>query len=127
MKTILVPTDFSEQANNALDLAVQIARKSNANILVVNVIEGLRDFSFNTMGEVENDMGEEVFIIKKLIDQVKIRLSQIVKDERYSDVKIESAVEMGNAFESISKVIADRHADLLVMGTKGTSGLVEVL
>lgn len=127
MKTILVPTDFSEQANNALDLAVQIARKSDANILVVNVIEGLRDFSFNTMGELENDMGEEVFIIKKLIDQVKIRLSQIAKDERYSDVKIETAVEMGNAFESISKVIADRHADLLVMGTKGTSGLEEVL
>ncbi len=97
MKTILVPTDFSEQANNALDLAVQIARKSDANILVVNVIEGLRDFSFNTMGELENDMGEEVFIIKKLIDQVKIRLSQIAKDERYSDVKIETAVEMGNA------------------------------
>ncbi len=127
MKTILVPTDFSKQANNALDLAVQIARKSNANILVVNIIEGLRDFSFNTMGELENDMGEEVFIIKKLIDQVKIRLSQIVKDERYSDVKIETAVEMGNAFESISKVIADRQADLLVMGTKGTSGLEEVL
>lgn len=127
MKTILVPTDFSAQANNALNLAVQIARKSDAKILVVNVIEGLRDFSFNTMGEVENDMGEEVFIIKKLIDQVKLRLSQIVKDERYSDIKIESSVEMGNAFESISKVIADHDADLLVMGTKGTSGLEEVL
>lgn len=127
MNTILVPTDFSAQANNALDLAVQIARKSNAKILVVNVIEGLRDFSFNTMGEAENDMGEEVFIIKKLIDQVKLRLSQIVEDERYTDITIESAVEMGNAFESISKVIADHDADLLVMGTKGSSGLEEVL
>lgn len=127
MNTILVPTDFSAHANNALDLAVQIARKSGAKILVINVIEGLREFSFNTMGEAESDMGEEVFIVRKLIDQVKLRLSEIVNSEGFADVSIESAVEMGNAFESISKVIADHDADLLVMGTKGTSGLEEVL
>ncbi len=127
MNTILVPTDFSSQANNALDLAVQIARKSGAKIMVINVIEGLRDFSFNTMGEAESDMGEEVFIVKKLIEQVKLRLSEVVNEEKYADVSIESAVEMGNAFESISKIIADHEADLLVMGTKGMSGLEEVL
>lgn len=127
MKTILVPTDFSAHADNALDLAVQIARKSEAKILVINVIEGLRDFSFNTMGEAEGSVGEEAFIVQKLIDQVKLRLAEIVNNDDYSDVSIESSVEMGNAFESISKVIADHDADLLVMGTKGTSGIEEVL
>lgn len=127
MKTILVPTDFSEQADNALDLAAQIARKSGAKILVINVIEGIRNFSFNTMGETESIMGEEVFIVKKLIDQVKVRLGNLVLLDAYADIDISTEVEMGSPFENISKIIAHHDADLLVMGTKGIGGLDEVL
>lgn len=39
MKTILVPTDFSDQATYALDLAYDIAKKSGAAIKVLNVVE----------------------------------------------------------------------------------------
>lgn len=127
MKTILVPTDFSEHANNALDLAVQIAKKNDAKIHVVNVIEGIRNFSFNTMGEAESVMGEEAFIVQKLIDQVKERLARLIEKDEYESVAIETEVEMGSAYESISKVIAKHEADLLVMGTRGMSGLEEVL
>ncbi len=127
MKTILVPTDFSDQANNALDLAVQIAKRCNAKIHVVNVIEGIRDFSFDTMGEGSSAMGEEAFIIKKLIEQVKQRLAELTSKEDFNGVSIETEVEMGSAYESISKVIARHDADLLVMGTRGMSGLDEVL
>ena len=127
MKTILVPTDFSEHAKNALDLAAQIARKSGAKILVVNVIEGIRNFSFNTMGESESVMGEEAFIVRKLIDQVKERLGNLVQDDAYEGLEIATEVDMGSPYESISKVIGHHDADLLVMGTKGIGGLDEVL
>lgn len=127
MKTILVPTDFSEQADNALDLAAQIARKSGAKILVINVIEGIRNFSFNTIGESESIMGEEAFIVRKLIDQVKERLGNLVLNDAFEGLDISTEVEMGSPYESISKVIAQHDADLLVMGTKGVGGLDEVL
>jgi nucleotide-binding universal stress UspA family protein len=39
VKKILVPTDYSEQANYALDFAYQIARKSEAEIYLLNVID----------------------------------------------------------------------------------------
>lgn len=39
MKKILVPTDFSEQAGFALDLALGIARKNDAEIILLNVLD----------------------------------------------------------------------------------------
>ena len=39
MKAILVPTDFTEYADAALDFAIQLSKKSNANIKLLHVIE----------------------------------------------------------------------------------------
>ena len=127
MKNILVPTDFSEMANDALDLAVQIARKSGAKILLLNVIEGVHNYSFNTMGELENSLGEDEFIIKKLIDQTQKNLETFSKQHQYDGVEFSTMIEMGGAYASISKVIAENNTDLIVMGTKGASGIEEVL
>lgn len=127
MKTIIVPTDFSEQAGYALDLAVQIARRSSAKILLLNVIEGMRSFSFNTMGEAESATGEEAFIIKKLIEQTRENLYDVKTKPEYADVEIESLVEMGNPYQSIGSVVGEHNAELIVMGTKGASGVDEVM
>lgn len=127
MKTILVPTDFSDQANNAVKLAAEIAKKSDAKVILLNVIEGTRSFSFNTMGEVTGPTGEEEFYVKKLIDVQKERLERASNNDVLSGLDVETALELGNPYEGISNVIADRAADLLVMGTKGASGLDEVL
>lgn len=127
MKTIIVPTDFSEQAGYALDMAVQIARRSSAKILLLNVIEGMRSFSFNTMGEAETATGEEAFIIKRLIEQTRENLYDLKAKKEYEGIVIESLIEMGSPYQGIGSAVADHNADLIVMGTKGASGLDEVL
>ena len=45
MKTILVPTDFSPNANKASDFAVQIAKPASAKIIVVHACD-LPDLTF---------------------------------------------------------------------------------
>ena len=47
MKRILVPTDFSEQAGYAMDLACQIAHKTKSELIALHVLDhtGLFDFS----------------------------------------------------------------------------------
>ena len=39
MKRILIPTDFSEQAENALKVAAQMAKKNGSEIYVLNSLE----------------------------------------------------------------------------------------
>ena len=127
MKTILVPTDFSEQANNAVKLAAEIAKKAKAKVVLVNVIEAARDFSFNTMGEASEPVGEEAFFLNKLIEIQKSHLQKAAKSPSLQGLTVETVLEMGNPYQGISNVIAERHADLVVMGTKGSDGLDEIL
>ncbi|MEC7754898.1 MULTISPECIES: universal stress protein [Roseivirga] len=127
MKTILVPTDFSEQATNATKLAAEMARHSKARIVLLNVIEGTRSFAFNTMGEASEPVGEEAFFINKLIEIQKKHLKEAAAQEALKGLTVETVLEMGSPYESISNLIADYKADLLIMGTKGSSGLDEIL
>lgn len=51
MKRILVPTDFSKPAVLATDVAADIARKSGAELILLHVVEGASEGSFNIEGE----------------------------------------------------------------------------
>lgn len=127
MKTILIPTDFSEQANNALEVAYEIAKKSNAAIKLLNIIEAPGGGSFNTMGEIATgDPMNNIYIIE-MMKRVKERMEGIVRDPRYNGVQITYDVSIGSPFTTISNGIAEFNIDLVVMGSKGSSGLEETL
>lgn len=126
MKTILVPTDFSDQATYALDLAYDIAKKSGAAVKVLNVVEAPAESSFSATGEATTGAGMNSVYFVQLVESVKKRLVAIDEDPKYADVKLEGYVEIGNPYESISRTIVDHKVDLVVMGTRGVSGLEEI-
>ncbi len=133
MKKILVPTDYSEQANYALDFAYQIARKSNAEIYLVNVVDypGLSTAwsgGMNVIGGVEPpfDNLDEKFITN-LLDRSKEELNSMVKKLNEDDVTIHEIVEIGNPYFVISEKIDQERINLVIMGSKGASGLEEML
>ncbi|MEM6844856.1 MAG: universal stress protein [Bacteroidota bacterium] len=126
MKRILVPTDFSEQATHALDLAAALARKSGAKVQLLNVVEAPHGSSFSAMGEVSTpDAKDSVYFIQ-LIESAKRKFDEMADEGKYAEVKLEGLVEVGHPFEHISRTIAEHEVDLVVMGTKGSSGLEEI-
>lgn len=127
MKTILVPTDFSEQAQYALDLAYGIAKKSSAIVKLLNVVEAPHGTSFNAMGEVTAPDGMDSMFFAQLLKRQRENLEKLVKNPKYEDIDVEGEVEVGNPYESISRTITDHHVDLVIMGTQGSSGLEEML
>ena len=126
MKTILVPTDFSSEADNALASAHSLASKIDAEIILLNIIEDPYIDSIKTIGESHYDPMEQVFVIK-LIEKTKEKLQAIIDNEIYSDISITYKLEIGNAYNLITKHIASNKVDLIVMGTKGAHGLMELL
>lgn len=127
MKRLLVPIDFSEQSKNALDFAAQVAKKGQLEILVINIIEGPHTYAFNTMGDGMINYTEDEFFLKQLYDKTTENLNNLIAQNKYKGLKISAKVEVGNPYQSISKAIADHEASLVVMGSKGVSGLDEVL
>lgn len=127
MKTILVPTDFSQQAQYALDLAYGIAKKNNATVRLLNVVEAPHGTSFNAMGEMTAPDGMDSMFFAQLLKRMKEQITRLVEDPKYKDIDLEGEVEVGNPYESISRTITDQKVDLVVMGTQGSSGIEEVL
>ncbi|ADR23212.1 universal stress protein UspA [Marivirga tractuosa] len=127
MKKILVPTDFSDQAKYALKLAAEIAKKTDAELTLLHVVEIPGQTSFNTMGEATNVDGMEGVFVMKMIEQGKKKLKELRNDELLEDVNLKTELKAGNTYYNISSIINEYEPELVVMGTSGSSGVDEIL
>ena len=120
MKTILVPTDLSELANNALAVAVDLARTYEAEILLVH----FQPFSIARANTAEGSLSMLGYLDKQE-DADKVELGQIAQNPAYHGVRI-SPITVDNA-DGLYDAMTERGADLIVLGTHGTSGWDELL
>ncbi len=127
MKKILVPTDFSQEANNALDFAIQWAKIDQASIHLLHVLE-LPSSSFSIMGDVQStyDDFDEVYAVK-LLEKVKSTLGELEDKVSAEGITVESHIKQGNTYKHIYKKITENGYDLIIMGSTGASGLQELI
>jgi len=124
MKKILVPTDFSKTAQNAVAVAADVARKAGAELILLHVIEEASGSSFNVEGEATyRGDSEETFFTLKLIERAKKQMAKALEDDKLSGLKVRQELRMGSAFHGMTTIIAEKKVDLVVMGTAGSSDL----
>jgi nucleotide-binding universal stress UspA family protein len=129
MMKVLIPFDFSEQAQNALNFATGLAEKiDEVHIEVVNVIEVPYVSSIGTMGGGESMPGMEnqIFFIE-LMERRKEQIAELTEKYSGKNFSFNAKLKLGNAFKSISESILEETPDIVIMGSKGSSGLEEVL
>jgi nucleotide-binding universal stress UspA family protein len=121
MKKIVVPCDFSEPAIEAFKFALEIAHHSKGEILLLNVVE--IPVIHDTM-IVPTLYMEDVFF-KEIKAQSEKKFNQMRDKWAKEDIAISYFVEFGSTTTTIREFIKKKDADLVVMGTHGTSGLRE--
>lgn len=124
MKQILVPIDFSKNSKNALALAGFIAKKFSAELTVLHIITPSR-LLFANQGTF--DKGIEKEYLDHVTDVVKTHLNKLLKDENLNGVNTNIKIVQGGILKSIQEHSQSLETDLLVMGTRGVSGLDEFL
>jgi len=135
MKRILIPTDFSKQSGYAMDLACQIALKTNSELIVIHVLDhtGLFDFAmgdsaFPILG---SPTGLDLDLDKKFLDSLyriaEEKCNNFLKPFKKNDVKISNKIKIGSAFYYITEEINDGDSDLVLIGSKGVGGVEEAL
>lgn len=124
MKKIVIPYDFSAEAELALDAATQYAQIDPSDLHLVHVVEVPSSY-LSLYPEYGSLDLESVFDddILKSIDQ---RLQAVVQRVKEKGPNVTSDVVHGKPFESIQKTIAHQEADLIFMGSKGATGLKEM-
>ena len=117
----MVPTDFSPNANKALDFAVEIASGARASIILVYVND-LLDTTFREKTALENKYGlpgEEA---------AEMELEMICKNIRESmRLDVTYQVFGGTVTSAILDAAKENNASLVVMGTLGNTGFKEKL
>jgi nucleotide-binding universal stress UspA family protein len=128
MKKILVPTDFSMAAKNAIKVAANIAKKANGKLILLHVIEQPSGESYTITGEVvsSNNWEDKLFILK-LIEKSKNQLAALADELKEDGVKVTTELRLGNAYHGIRTIITETDVDLVVMGTAGHSKIEEMI
>lgn len=121
MKRILVPTDFSKQAENALKAAAQIARKNNYEIHLLHMLEIPSQMNDAITG------GAAIPEIMLFIHKAKETM-QYIKEKNYlKDLTIVESIKLEKASHGILSYSKENDIDLVVMGSNGISGIEEII
>jgi len=128
MKKILVPTDFSKPAMIATEVATDIAKKANAELTLLHVVEEAVGNSLNVEGQVaaEGNWEEKLFTMK-LIEKAKKQMAKLIDDPRFDGVKVKQELRIGSPYHGMNTIITERKFDLIIMGTAGRSDLEQMI
>lgn len=122
MKLILVPTDFSENATNALEYAVETAHAVKSGILILHVLNP----PVSSQSAIHSVMIEDTHRATNQARNKLITISDTIKQE-YPGVSCTYDIVVGETVSEILEVAKEKKADLIVMGTQGASRVVNVL
>ena len=121
MKQLLVPTDFSKAAENAIDFAVQSAKVLPAEITLLH--------SFETGDSAYADyVGVNKEFNRSMISDANEKLDVLKKEiEKAHGIVVKTMISTDSLLDTLTKFGKDHKVDLVVMGTLGASGLKEKL
>jgi len=126
MKAVLLPTDFSKNSLNAIHYAVALLKNEPCKFYFLNVQKASSFLSDDMMV-----VSSSATVYKTLVDAAKTSIKNIItkletkfKNEGHQFFSI---VDYDNFIDAIQQCVLKYNIDLIVMGTKGASGLQKVL
>jgi len=117
LKNVLFATDLSPAADKALPYALEIAHRYSATLFAVHIF-GVPVYPYAAAADWPKLAEEDEGIRLK----AKLALHALLRA-----VPHEMIFESGNAWESISRIIAEKQIDMLVLGTRGRTGIEKAL
>ena len=120
MKKIIVPIDFSEHSEFALEAAANLAQKYGSELIVLHMLE----LSNAILVTDENSINEEAVFYLKLAEQ---KFDAFLDKPFLEGIKVTPIVKHFKVWSEVNEVANKHQANLIVMGSHGASGVKEVL
>lgn len=119
MKKIIVPIDFSEHSEYALEAAVKLAKNNNAEILALHMLE----MSDAVLNSTDSEQNQKAIFFLRLAEK---RFNEFLDKPYLKGANITPIVKHFKVFSEVNDVANEHNADLIVMGSHGSSGLSEI-
>ncbi len=119
IRTIICAHDFSETAELALAQALRLATRHGARLVLAHVVESVPVGTYPVVRPLESD-----FAIRRMAEE---RMQEIADGIRSDDREIQVCVRFGEPGAELVELAKEHHADLVVIGTRGLTGIRHVL
>ncbi len=119
IKTILVPTDFSELSNEAVDYAYSMAKRIDAKMIFLHTLE------WPDHPDEMTPMYDEGYAFMK--DRANAMLHDLVERAEKEGLEASAALADGVPFVEIIQAARKNNADMIIMGTHGRTGLSHIM
>lgn len=120
LERILVPTDYSPHADRALELALSFADQFEAHIDLVHVYQVPAEIYPYSLYITDEHL-------KRIEERQQERMNELCEKTRERCPRVEGRVIRGEAYDVIPELAEEIQADLIILGTRGTSGLPRLL
>jgi nucleotide-binding universal stress UspA family protein len=121
MKTIIVPTDFSPAATNAMNYAVDMGKAIDASILLLHVYHV--PVSFTDVPVVLVSVDD----LRKSAEEQLEELKKNIENSTTGKVKVYSELKMGDVVDELDLLCNQIQPFAVIMGTKGHSAMERAL
>lgn len=119
-RRILVPTDFSDCSQQALALAIEMARSSDADLTIVHTCE-IPAYAYSELSIAPGDL------LSPVAEIAQAKLDELVREVRERCPGVRGVLKLGIPWEQIVATAAEVAADLVVIATHGRSGVAHAL
>ncbi|NNK17618.1 MAG: universal stress protein [Maribacter sp.] len=116
MNKILIPVDFSEFSENALEVAAALAKRFDARLIVLHML-GLSEAILT------KDESQEFMEAQYYMKLAKKRFDSFLDKNFLKGVRVFETVQNYKDFNEINEIVKEQEIDLVVMGSHGSSGL----
>jgi nucleotide-binding universal stress UspA family protein len=127
---ILVCVDGSDKSLEAADYSISIAQNSRAQLVILNVIEtepwlyGEKAYEWGSPEKVDEAYANKKLEIQKILDQIK-KNAEAVGIQSISEILL--APRTQGAVKAILEYVEQQQIDVLVVGTRGNTGIKKML
>jgi nucleotide-binding universal stress UspA family protein len=119
MKNIIVPIDFSIQSENALKVAASLAKKHDSKIFALHMLELNQAYMTST----EGFHPEQTVFLMKMAEK---RFAEFLNKPFLKDVVVKPIIKHFKVFSEVNEVAEVNNADIIIMGSHGTDGVMEI-
>lgn len=115
MKSILIPTDFSEYAKTALNTGIVLAKRTGAELVLLHVFSAPVDWNRIPVEKQQEHPENEARMV-----EAEIKMEKQLKDKMFKGVKATGIVRPGNVQQQVLATAKTYKCDLIIMGAHGT-------
>lgn len=120
-KTILVPLDGSARAEAALPMAARIAQNSNARLVLVRVVSSVSEY-WPSMATSYPSMVQAA--VETDLEEATAYLEHVASSQALAGIPVKTSAQFGPAVPTILSVAKSYQADLIVLCSHGSAGMI---